>query len=735
MKSTGESPLTPGWAGVKKDWLERDQPAKFPDHSPEHWKRLQGALRLKNNSKTTGRLKGNIGSFMLANGKFDNMTGYAKMHAPLQELLARHKGDARGAAEEMMFHKNEQGKWNNRRRIGLANGKPDMGEYPGMSISGLAPKTARYALAMMGGGNIHVPDTHFTRNLFGLNRELDSKSIAAIKNVMWNEKNAHILNGIDRYYAKNHDAVKHMLNHPQWGHLFKNPEDAVFPAFWKHWMAIVPHEQARGHKVNGYNELTDHKPFWEAIAPHMKKSEGSSNLPMQTAQQHAEWQLQYGEIPAMLLYYRHLLPQLLAAGGQREAQSLVRKAQELQVEVFAKGDRTDVSRAHSVGNLAQRLDAKNPMPGADNADFAGRMADKEGVKDRPITFQNRKVRPGKAVNTRTGVGYNLLGHSPSHFFAVMDHIAPHEGWSDKDLVKIPRDQKDLEIASYPESVDEPSVVNAELHGVPGFVNHPGSKALAHGFNFESKTKNADSGAAQASSFWAKSPQGKHVYVKANAQNWMSEGYADGPWNTARREGVYHNMAHDFFGLGQYVPDVAVVANPKTGREHALISHVDGDVAEKVDDKALAGAFGKAGNDVQKMAVMNAIMGNRDRHEGNWMAGKDGIKLIDHNLIGTTNESPMTPTYLYYGRGNHTSQSFGDEPMTPETHTWVKSLKRDELRNQLMKYGMPQDAIDYSVARLEYLQNHGHTDKNLYRAISNANSAMSGARQIDDEDYD
>lgn len=194
------------------------------------------------------------------------------------------------------------------------------------------------------------------------------------------------------------------------------------------------------------------------------------------------------------------------------------------------------------------------------------------------------------------------------------------------------------------------------------------------------------------------------------------------------------MAHDFFGLGKYVPDVAVVTHPQTGREHALIGHVDGDAAETVDDKTLAKAFGKAGNDIQKMALMNTIMGNNDRHEGNWMVGKDGMKLIDHNLIGSTMDQPMFPSYMHYGNPKNklSSDSFGDEPLTPETHSWVKSLKPDELRNQLMKYGMPQKSIDYALSRLDYLQKNAHTDKSIERAIDNANSAMSGARQIDDE---
>lgn len=751
MNATKQNPLTANWASVKQDWLDRDQPQKFPDHSPEHWKRLEGALRLKNDSKTTGRVKGDIGSFMLANDKFDNMTKYKDMHAKMQDLLQRHKGDSRSAVEEMMYHKNEQTKWNNRRRIGLGQGKPDMGDYPGMSIAGLAPKTARYALAMMGGGNIHVPDTHFTRNLFGLNRNMDTNTIQAIKNVMWEPRNSHILSGIDRYYAKNHPAVEHMVQHPKWGHLFQNREDAVFPAFWKHWMAIVPHEQARGHKVNGYNELTDHKPFWEAIAPYMKKTEGDmSSVPMQTAKQHAEWQLQYGEMPAMMMYYRHLLPQLLGAAAQRQAPALVHKMEELQVEILSKATRTDISKLHDAANVAVAGVAHNKgvglgpsRGGPDVPSLANRMAEGMGVNNRDltpiVTFQNRKVKTGEAYIPKDGMSemYHLVGHSPTHLVGIKNQgKSLYDGWDDSDLVKIPRDHEGLHVKRYPETQDEPNVVNADIHGVPGFVNHPETRALAHGFDFGLRSNKPDGsmgGIAADESFWGKDPTGKHVYVKGQMRLHSTQG-GEGPFNSARKEGVYHNLAKDFFGMGKYVPNVAVVRHPATGREHAIIEHVaNGEhghaIGEHKSKKALQTM--NQNGDLHKAAAMNFIMNNTDRHSGNWLYTKsdpngehDGIKMIDHNIFGHHDKetgwySSNDPWYL--------SENLYDDPvngpkavMHPEAQKWLQSLDPAELRNQLMKNGMPAKNIEVSINRLNRLKQEAPTS-GLSAAFKNASS--------------
>jgi hypothetical protein len=661
MKATGQTPLTEGWSGVRQDWLNRDQPQKFPDHSPQHWKRLEDSLRIGGDSKGTNRQAGDIGSFMLADSKFDNMTRYSKLHGGLMDLLARHKGNSQAAAEEMMFHHYEKRKHDNRRRLGLEAGRPDIGEYPGLPVAGLAPKTARYALAMMGGGNVHVPDTHFVRNLFGLNREQDGATIDRIKKYLWNSKNTPLLNGIDRYYAQNHDAVRHMLNHPKWGSVFEKPEDAIFPAFWKHWMAIVPHEKARGHSINGYNELTDHRPFWEAVAPHMKKSE-LGDVARHTATQHAQWQLQYGEQPAMMLYYVHLLPKLLEAGATREAGNVVRKAQALQVDALAKG--------FTPGTQA-KFDT---------------LQDEEA---KPITYQNRQVVPGHGVDEKSGNGYHLLGVTASEFHAIPDNKSPHD-YQPEDLVRIPKTSP-LNVVKFPESVDHPAVVDADKHGIGLYT--PQARELAHGFNFENRSSKQATGGFTLHSgdaYWAKGPKGQHVYVKSTVHSPHRSG--EHPWNEARREGAYYDIAHNVFGLGHLLPTVANVIHPKTGREYALVEHVEGQDGDDISTNTM----NKVPTDtVHQAAIMNTIMGNNDRHGGNFRVDDKGnMKLIDHNLWGDATNWD----WPYYMTSKSTNQ-----PLSPAVQKWVAGLDKEALGVYLMKHHAPPAKVDAAVRRLESLQ--------------------------------
>lgn len=321
MRATGADPTQPGFSDkTKADWVSRDQPQGYPEHSREFFTGHPG-IHLQNASKLTGRNPGDIGGFMLANDKMKNMDRYHAVHQPLVDLINKNGRDVRSTASEMMGHKHLGQLWDAKRQTALSGGKPDIGPYAGPAISGLAPKTSRYMLGMIGGGNVFVPDTHMVRHLTGLEQRADPATIPLLKNLFWNEMNSNVLEGIDRWYAKNHPAVQHMVNHPTWGKHFDKPEDAIFPAFWKHWIGIAPDERSRGMYNQNNTEGTTHAPFWNAINPYLdqvEKGEDATPLPERTAKVHAQYVKDYGEVPASMLFHAFLLPHLLDAAEQRE---------------------------------------------------------------------------------------------------------------------------------------------------------------------------------------------------------------------------------------------------------------------------------------------------------------------------------------------------------------------------------------------------------------------------------
>jgi len=624
MRHTGKDARVPGaLAGeVGKEWLGRDKPQTFPEHSRDYFEGLR-SLRSKMDSDparvASGRKAGDIKSFMLANNKLKNMARYHELHTALEDLVARHGADARAGVAELMAHKYKGGLHEAVRARAAEKGKPDPGPYTaGPLVPGLAPKTARYMYGMLGGGNTIVPDTHFTRYLFGLDKRADANTIAYLKNVLWNENSSKLLDGIDRYYSANHDAAHHMRQHPEWGKVFDSSEDAIFPAFWKNWTAIVPHERARGMKTGGANEQTTHRPYWEAIEPYVKH-EHSYDLPLETAAQHADWVEQYGEMPALEMYYEHLVPKLLAASTETPVQKMERLARTLESTVVEL-----------------------------------RLA-KAGIELEP---------------------------------------------------------------------NDPPVVHGELHG--HYSSAPEQQALIHGFEPESEpVGRAETGINRKWSAWRHSPVGIPVYHKA----------ADP--EDSHHEVAYHNIARDFFGLGHYVPYTAAFKHPHTGEVQSVqqavpgATHIRAEVQRHGIDGTVWGfgpphaaatlqRLGDAG-ELDKLAVMNHVLGNDDRHPGNYVFSRQGpgLHLIDHGLAFEDGRFPQPPDYLdqYVHLTNSGQPGMETAEAHPEAVKWALSLDPDQLAAHLQRNGVKDyesaAALDRLVrlqGRLRDLQGAGHQPK-------------------------
>lgn len=709
MRQTGIDARSPEFASIKDKWMARDNPDSYPKLSPSHWDRFDDQLRIQNDSKLTGRKAGDIGGFMLANDKFQNMSQYHKMHSHLKDLVSRHGVDAQSAVREMMDHKTQSKLWEARRARAKETGKPDPGEFQGMPIKGLAPKTARYMYGMLGGGNVTVPDTHFARYLFGLEKRRDTPSIEYIKNLLWNEGNADVLDGIDRHYVKHHDAVKHMAAHPDLKDDDISPEHLAFPAFWRNWMAIVPHEQARGMYTGGFNEHTDHRPFWEAIGEHLdsrkvkKAQQDDWAKAMETAKEHLHWVETLGEGPAMMIYFAHLLPQLM--GEVPDAVTGFENApQILGVGEDPNGDDME-SKVRKFENLAVTLGVAIESLQKSRLEAAAKSA--PGV----VEYQGQKVKPGfLEMHSGKEHGFAILGSDDSHF-----HVVPApkglqglKSWGADDVKRMPRLGQDsnYRIHRWPEVVDAGHSVDADQHGVAEFNTSAAQRRLVHGLDMGARPiqqKAALTG--QNDGHWRKAPSGV-VYVKGE------NGASNFP--APRREVAYHNVARDIFGLGDMLATTALVKHPRTGQELAVVEKLGGAThfgGENKHPDALS-KLGDSGH-LDKAATMDWILGNWDRHYGNWMMGPDkkgnhGLKLIDHGHTFTENPalSMDVPDYLvkYHQnrRQDHGKQLF-DEPLHSGIAPWVNSINADKLWKSLAAMSVPEEHINAAVTRLKHLQ--------------------------------
>ncbi len=721
MKDTGIDARDPRFSTIKENWTGRDNPSEWPTTGGNHYDRIQGQLRIKHDSKLTGRKKGEIGSFMLANNKFENMTEYHKLHGKLSELVNRHGIDAQSGVNELMMHKTKGELWNAQRERAKAKGQPDIGEYSGPVVRGLAPKTARYMYGMLGGGNVVVPDTHFVRHLFGLEKgtghtqgHLDNHTIDYLKTLLWNPANSKVLEGIDRYYAANHDAVQHLASHPSMAGFTGSRTDLTFPSFWKHWMAIVPHEAARGMGTAGYNEFTDHKPFWDTVGEHidnrkLKKNDQEAYRKAQdSVKEHMHWQETLGEFPAMMLYYAYLIPDLI---GPAEDETPHQEGLDLTdtpngaVDPTIKFEKWSIDLRITLEDLLKE-EQRQPDP-------------IDPAQKRVVEFQGQKVYPGHLRSTAGGdyADHAILGHDAKHFYTVPVHPGRLGNWEHDDVEKFNKQGQgsSFQVLKWPVYHDNGSVVDSAKDGDPLFNQSAIQNKLIHGLDMASGSfvnMGARPGATDNLNHWRKHPNGQPLYIKKEGEGVENDnGKTNGVYGNPSDEAAYHNLARDVFDLGGYVPQVAVFKHPTTGQRMSAMAKVEGGEHHRKADPLHQAIIKNmtASGDLHRIAMMDWVLGHDDRHSGNYLmtpGGKKQMQLIDNSSIlpGQGYKPNVIPEYL--------SKAKLVEPIHDNEQDWAMKLDPQVLEDSLASMRYPKATIKAAQDRLEFLKqtiNHQRTN--------------------------
>jgi hypothetical protein len=717
MKEKGVDARDPRFAQLKDEWMSRDTGSRYPENGRDYFQgAMKGGVHLKNPSylkeqqyidgkqkyravrdeqgnKILLRPKGAMGAFMLANNKFVNMEQYHQLHHSLVDLFGRHKHDARGAVEELMAHKHAASLWEARRAREIDKGRADPGPYAdGPDVPGLAPKTGRYMAAMIGGGNVVVPDTHFTRYLFGLEKGVDDNSIKYLKSVLWNDANAHVLNGIDRYFAQHHPSVQHVMDHPTFGKHFADREDAIFPAFWKTWISIAPHERARRMKTMAFNEATDHRPFWEAISPFVKseiddieKSDTSIDLPMRTARLHADWVKRFGEVPAQMLYYMHIVPQLIRASRRTE-------------NVIVKMERL----AETLRKAGEAMTAEPQLPPVPHDDTAG-----------VHKFMDNHVKPGVIEiiqGPSKGSRFHYLGGNGTSLFT-----RPMNGETEK-INSIPKDWKGktYRIISEPTNVQLSNYVDSNVHGDKLNLTFP-QKELPHGVNLAEKQAQAHTGISKTNSLtgWYRNMKGTLGYVKPDLNgdiSWVDPDHsyvrAQQSYPLPNREVLVHNMARDFFGLGAHVPNTALFYHPQTRGPMSMMQRVVGGQHYDGDDDDHGAILDRAFTDgsLDKLALMDAMMGQNDRNPCNYMLTNraPGVHLIDNGLA-LDYKQPYNNQMLWEHQNNDSPTENEDVGIHPAATRWMRGLSPVLFMQHLNRHGVPHEITKTAFLRMRALQ--------------------------------
>lgn len=274
----------------------------------------------------------------------------------------------------------------------------------------------------------------------------------------------------------------------------------------------------------------------------------------------------------------------------------------------------------------------------------------------------------------------------------------------------------------------------------GFHTHtPEQHSLIDGLTLHNTTPIGAGGAGGGAAFAASSKHPHRVVVKNSAKHAsrLKRGHMRNNFNAARREVLYHDLAHKAFGLGQYVPTTAGFTVNKEdwsaqkavdGASHlgfylkndrgapvSGLSYTATDKTVGIKNKNHAEALKKLNNsgELDKLAIMDFLLGHHDRHSKNYLVNDDGsgIHLIDNGTAfdyGNFDAHPI-PGYrrvvqqlALHGNDGHNSE----EKIHPEAQKWLKNLDLDKVLEVFKHHGHDEDnspAVIGFLSRLLHLQ--------------------------------
>ncbi len=752
-----------GTKGFRGKYIDRVLGQDLPEHEREYWQGPGQKAILTTGHRGDddegddedggeGRPHGGGGGIrgmLYPSQKWNSIAWYHELHPALMDLVQRHGVDAASVVHQLMD-------WKRRSKL---KGK-DVRLRPGEPrVAGFKAKTIRYMLGMMGGGNVHVPDTHFIRHLFGLptDRQVQGEAVAELgrkldplrerpyapnnhlKQVLWSSAAAGpIGEGIDKYYGEHHPAVAYVRE--KYGQHLADPSQALFPGFWLHWLTVGPHEAARGQRSYASNAATNHQVYWSAVnnilhrygLDDFDKSEvvglqdaedappevQALPLHMRTFLAQKAMHDLLGSTPATLFYAQKLLPLLLDASARQAAAgrpAAIRKTEELTVRVRA--------LTHALAKAADE--------------------ESRGVR----RFRGQGVHPGRAERP-DGRAYILLGQTRDHW------VGHREDDPTQALRRLPKSAAGTgyRVVEEPRLASPSVVLDANEHALPELTRHKDQRRLLHGLDLSHSARVSGPPETKeglhdldGDAYWTRGPKGQPVYVKSVPSDLQWAWRGAGEFPEPRREAAYYNLAKEFFGLGDYVTPTAAFRHPLTGIEHVAVEgipgaqHWDGLPSQQRKLQAL-----KDAGELDKLALMNTILGNVDRHRNNFMFSKavrPGMALIDHGHALWHKDTDAggrsiqerygwrEPAYSAMLRA--TADRFGveargegkwpnDEPVHPVAQAWLHGLRPEELTRLMTEMGVPtghqEPVLQKLVGLRAALARHPEASK---RALSDA----------------
>lgn len=305
----------------------------------------------------------------------------------------------------------------------------------------------------------------------------------------------------------------------------------------------------------------------------------------------------------------------------------------------------------------------------------------------------------------------------------------------------------------------------------GFPNHNSSeqKKLIHGLEIHNTTPM--SGGHAGGAHQATNPLiNKNVVLKRapDHANAAERGHHENGFNSARREVLFHNMAHGFFGMGEHVPTTAGFTRNRIDysaqemqptASHDRLKKRPEDQLDEAEpgenpfeqkpkmnefaDPSHADTFKKLheSGQLHKMALMDNIMGHHDRHSGNYMMDKgDKLHLIDNGTSFDYKNFDKGHYPDYLNRAEDTNikgMGLDNSKVHPEAAKWLNSLDPEKAKELLASHGHDENspATQGFLRRLQGMKNAVNNGQEHYKNMDNLidkNRLTSGPIDEDEE---
>lgn len=240
-----------------------------------------------------------------------------------------------------------------------------------------------------------------------------------------------------------------------------------------------------------------------------------------------------------------------------------------------------------------------------------------------------------------------------------------------------------------------------------YNKRPGQKELIGGIDFanrKDKLHESQPSGVSAGSGWHKNDKtGGNVWVKSSKGHPNFEQRGHDQLSSARREVLFHNMAHDFFDMGKYVPTTAgfsrfgdehsVQAEVKDGKHVPRSPHDPGPGKKVQLPKEYMDTLKEMhGNgELHKLAMMDHIMGHHDRHRSNFMydsKDKTKIHMIDNGTAFDYKNFDVreSPHYWDHAVSSIIEGAGHKDEMHPDAEKWLMGLDSKKAQNMMEDHG-------------------------------------------------